>query len=174
MEPAQGLSAAMGGMAISKESLERAAATKEVLLQRMEDRKREMQERRARRAALNEQLADPSLSATDRQRLTDEFDAAERERLREARKRYSKDDFEQLVVIGRGAFGEVSTIPTTQTGCAVDGSATFANGVSLKAPLACICVPLQVKIVRSKEDGAILAMKVRLRSLCFSMISTWS
>jgi hypothetical protein len=102
-----GLSDALGGLAISKDSLERATATKELLQARMEERRREQAERRARRAALNARLADPGLSDDDRRRLGEEFDARERDALREARRRYGPGDFEPLVVIGRGAFGEV-------------------------------------------------------------------
>lgn len=101
------LADALGGLAISRDTLERAAATKELLQARMEERRREQGERRARRAALNARLADPGLTDDDRRRLGEEFDAREREALREARRRYGPADFEPLVVIGRGAFGEV-------------------------------------------------------------------
>ena len=99
---------AMGGMSISKDSLERASATKEYLTQKMEERKREMAERRARRAELNAKLADPAIPEHDKKRLQEEFDAREREMMREARKRYGPQDFEPLVVIGRGAPSTIS------------------------------------------------------------------
>lgn len=61
-------------------------------------------------------LADPSLSDADRKRLTEEFDMQERLFSIEMRKRYSKDDFEALAVVGKGAFGEVRLVRLKDTG----------------------------------------------------------
>lgn len=94
---------------------ERAAATKEVLERQLAERRREAADRRDRRMALNRALAaepDP-----DKKKLLQaEFEAREREILREARKRYSPADFESLVTIGRGAFGEVTVVRGREDG----------------------------------------------------------
>lgn len=97
----------MGGLSLSKESLERASATKAYLEAKLDERRVEQAARRARRAELNRALADPGLTEERRRELEAAFEAREREILREARRRYSVADFEPLVVVGRGAFGEV-------------------------------------------------------------------
>ena len=72
----------------------------------MESRKQAMADRRLRRIDLAKRLAAAPDDA-ERRRIQAEFDVRERELLRETRKRYSPNDFESLVIIGRGAFGEV-------------------------------------------------------------------
>jgi serine/threonine kinase 38 len=66
-----------------------------------------MEEKRRRREQFNRDMADPSLTEEDRKRLAAEFDTQERRIMIDMRKRYSKEDFEPLAVIGKGAFGEV-------------------------------------------------------------------
>jgi hypothetical protein len=106
----------MEGLRLSKESQERAAATKEYLETMMKERKAAMAERRQRRIALAQQLADPALTDADRKKVQEAFEARERELLRETRKRYSAADFEPLVIIGRGAFGEVKLVRAKEDG----------------------------------------------------------
>lgn len=95
---------------------ERAEATKAHLERQLAERRREQAERRDRRIAFSKALADPSLSAEEKKRMQAEFDARERELLRESRKRYSPADFEVLCVIGRGAFGEVTIVRGKEDG----------------------------------------------------------
>ena len=93
------------------DALEKATRTKALIDEKMEQRRRELEEKRRRREEFAEVLADPSLSDADRKRLTEEFDMQERLFSIEMRKRYSKDDFEALAVVGKGAFGEVRGAP---------------------------------------------------------------
>jgi hypothetical protein len=79
----------------------------------------------ARQKAHNARLADPSLTPEQKAKLDQEFkervrlaatsaswpnthSLQEREIARSQRKRFSTADFESLVIIGRGAFGEAS------------------------------------------------------------------
>ncbi len=76
----------------------------------MRQRRQEIEERKARRCALNNVLKNETVSEEMKQVAVREFQVREKGILREARKRYSPADFEKLVVIGRGAFGEVKYI----------------------------------------------------------------
>ena len=57
------------------------------------------------RAEVQAKQEDPSLTEEEKDEIRKEYEAKELEILS---KRYSKADFEPLIVIGRGAFGEVS------------------------------------------------------------------
>ena len=92
---------------ISHETLERAAATKAILLQHRSVRRLEMLERRNRQEALSLRLCDPMLMDAERQALVEAFEARERELLRASRKRYRPTDFERLALLGRGSYAEV-------------------------------------------------------------------
>jgi len=96
--------------------VERATATKELLEARLKARRTEMAEKRARRMELNKLLADPGVSEEAKKKAAADFDARERELMRESRKRLTPADFEQLCVIGRGAFGEVSLVRAREEG----------------------------------------------------------
>jgi serine/threonine kinase 38 len=93
--------------AVSEHDLEKASLTKALIDEKMSTRRRELEEKRRRREQFQEMLSDPTLTEEDRKHLTEEFDRQERQYSIEMRKRYSKDDFEPLAVIGKGAFGEV-------------------------------------------------------------------
>lgn len=84
----------VAGLTLSKETVDRATATKEYLEQMMVDRKQAMADRRARRIELARRLAVPGLQPDEKRRIQEEFDLKERELLRETRKRYSPADFE--------------------------------------------------------------------------------
>lgn len=105
-----------GGEGVTAASMERAEATKEVLEARLKARRAEMAEKRARRMQLNTLLATPGLGEDAKKKAVAEFEARERELMRESRKRLSPADFEQLCVIGRGAFGEVSLVRAKEEG----------------------------------------------------------
>jgi hypothetical protein len=92
---------------VSGEALEKATHMKALIDEKMEQRRRELEEKRRRREVFAETLADPTLTEDDRRRLVEEFEKQERAHSIEMRKRYSKDDFEALAVVGKGAFGEV-------------------------------------------------------------------
>ena len=100
---------------LSKESLDRATSTKEYLDSVWKNRKQQMADRRARRIDLAKRLA----AATDdaeRRRIQTDFDSRERELMRETRKRYTPNDFDPLIIIGRGAFGEVKVVRAKEDG----------------------------------------------------------
>jgi tRNA A-37 threonylcarbamoyl transferase component Bud32 len=101
---------------VDKAVAERAAATKEVLEAKLRSRKADMAERKTRRIELNRMLADPAVDDETKRRLQAEFEVRERELLRESRKRMGPTDFEPLVVIGRGAFGEVKLVRHKEDG----------------------------------------------------------
>jgi hypothetical protein len=72
----------------------------------------------------------------------EEFEARERDLLRESRKRITPADFDSLVIIGRGAFGEVR--PLVRLPCAETArtASTSAHRVPICAPLLrppCLC-----------------------------------
>jgi hypothetical protein len=104
------LGAAGGGQShadVPKEVRERAEATKAYLEAQLHRRRQEMADRQLRRRALQQQLA-AATSDADRSAILAAFEQREKEISRDARKRLTAADFENLVVIGRGAFGEVS------------------------------------------------------------------
>lgn len=77
------------------------------------ERQAEHAARRERRLKLAAALAEPH---ADRAGLQSAFDAHEASVLRSARRRMSIADFEQLKVIGRGAFGEVVVVRAREDG----------------------------------------------------------
>lgn len=62
------------------------------------------------REELEEQLDKLSLGEADKDKCRDIFFKAEADALHEESRRLSKDDFEPLTIIGRGAFGEVRLV----------------------------------------------------------------
>ena len=108
-------SSGMEAMHISRETLDRAASTKQALDQMMVDRRQAMADRRARRIELAKRLSEARDDA-EKRTIQHEFDVRERELLRETRKRYSPNDFEPLIIIGRGAFGEVKVVRAKEDG----------------------------------------------------------
>lgn len=115
--PAPPASAGSGATPPASElTIDRAFATKATLLDRLRVRRRESEERAQRHADLNRALADPALSDAERGRRRAEFEARERDLLREARRRYAASDFEPLVIIGRGAYGEVKLVRAREDG----------------------------------------------------------
>lgn len=114
--------------------MDKAAAAKAELQKRLLKSQALVAERRAWRERIHEKLADESTSAEEKAKL--EAEAAELEAHgRKSRKRYTKSDFEPLIVVGKGAFGEV-------------------------------------QIVRSKEDGAIFAMKTMKKEVSLAKNQT--
>lgn len=92
---------------IPKSIQERAEQTKLILEEQLARRREQLQQRTERRQQLQETLG-RAKNDEERNVLMKNFEENERRILRIARKRYTTQDFEQLVIIGRGAFGEVS------------------------------------------------------------------
>jgi hypothetical protein len=110
------MASAEGDSSISKETRERAAQTTEYLERQFAERRRDAAERRTRRVELNRKLADPSIPVEEKKRIQANFESHESDLLRESRKRKTTADFERLVIIGRGGFGEVSLVREKETG----------------------------------------------------------
>jgi serine/threonine kinase 38 len=92
---------------VHMDAREKANLTKSLLSEKMDQRRREMEEKRRRMEVFQARLADPTLTEDQKTALTEEFKLNERRIMIDMRKRYSIEDFEPLAVIGRGAFGEV-------------------------------------------------------------------
>ena len=69
-----------------------------------------------RRADLEEKLRQEQYSEMEKRRIIEELEQRERDFTRLQRQRLSYADFEQLTIIGRGAFGEVSFLRTARRG----------------------------------------------------------
>lgn len=95
-------------------SREKARTAISALDEKFEQRRRDTEEKRQRKAEFDRLLT--TVPEEDKPRLKAEFDAREREIMRERRKRYSQNDFEPLAVIGKGAFGEVRIVRLKETG----------------------------------------------------------
>lgn len=95
-----------GKSAVPKPVQERADATKAYLEAQLLRRRQELAEKQQRRREAQRQLAQ-CVSDEERTQVLAAFEEREKQISREARKRLTPADFENLVVIGRGAFGEV-------------------------------------------------------------------
>lgn len=93
-----------------------AALAKTHIEESMAALKLQQAEREQRYAELNERLADPSLSREEKAKIQEDFRRQEREMMRSRRKRMGKDDFENIVMLGRGAFGEVRLVRKNDSG----------------------------------------------------------
>lgn len=76
------------------------------LVRRHRERMEAMEAKRERHAELQAALASATTDE-ERQSLMEEHARSEREIMRHMRKRFSPADFEPLIIVGRGAFGEV-------------------------------------------------------------------
>jgi hypothetical protein len=80
----------------------------EALERKMAEQQARIEAKMERSEALKEALADSALSEEQRARLAEEHTELERLISRQSRKRFSREDFESLVMVGKGHFGEVS------------------------------------------------------------------
>jgi serine/threonine kinase 38 len=90
-------------------SKDRLTAARLLLTTQASQRQQEVEERAARRAALEASLAGATTDV-ERRALLSEHEAVERTLVAEKRKRWAPGDFEPLRVLGRGAFGEVALV----------------------------------------------------------------
>lgn len=86
---------------------ERAKATKAYLESHYLQLRKTKQQRDQRRTNLEEQLSQIELGDEQKSVLLEQQAQRETEYMRMRRQRLTPDDFEQLTIIGRGAFGEV-------------------------------------------------------------------
>ena len=94
---------------IPKPIQERAQQTKSILEEQLVRRREQLQQRTERRQNLQKELLNAPNDIV-RQQIIQNYEENERNINRTLRKRYTINDFESLVIIGRGAFGEVSII----------------------------------------------------------------
>ncbi|KAL6554930.1 hypothetical protein OROGR_006188 [Orobanche gracilis] len=88
-------------------TLERAAAAKRFIENHYKSHMKNMQERRQRRQLLEKMLANSGVPEEEHMEFLKDLERRETEYMRLKRNKISVDDFELLIIIGRGAFGEV-------------------------------------------------------------------
>eukprot|EP00128_Syssomonas_multiformis_P009277 Colp12_sorted_trinity150504_noHs@7767 len=104
-------------VALSTRSREKALAAKVTLEQLYETLKIQQRERAERRRDLEKELASkPGLTEEQKTEQRKQLALKETDFLRLKRCRLSKDEFETLKIIGRGAFGEVRLVQKIDTG----------------------------------------------------------
>jgi|GEM_PF-1933876 len=101
---------------ISKDSKERADATKEFLEQRYRDLRTQRSERDQRQRLLEVEMDKVGLDETRKQDLRDQMMKEEMMKTRSQRKQMTTDDFVPLRIVGKGAFGQVRLVKKKDTG----------------------------------------------------------
>lgn len=101
---------------ISSSTREKAKATKAYLEQKYATMKREREESRERRNTLEQKMEAMRLTELKKEQYRQELRAQELQSMRHQRKRLAVGDFQPLVVIGRGAFGEVRLVRQRDSG----------------------------------------------------------
>jgi len=101
---------------VSEETVEKSLAAKMYLEQFYQTLAREMRERSERKAQLEVELADSTLTEKEKMERRAELGQKESAFLRSRRQRLTEKCFERIRVIGRGAFGEVWIVRKKDTG----------------------------------------------------------
>ncbi|XP_068664546.1 uncharacterized protein [Aristolochia californica] len=91
----------------SNATKQKVAAAKQYIENHYKEQMKNLQERRERRWLLEKKLADADVSEEDQDNLLKYLEKKETEYMRLQRHKMGVDDFEQLTMIGKGAFGEV-------------------------------------------------------------------
>lgn len=94
----------------SEETKRKAEAAKSYIENKYRVQNQNIQERFARRYALEQELQKEGISEEEKRRIISELEKRESDYTRLQRQRMSADDFEPLTIIGRGAFGEVRIV----------------------------------------------------------------
>ncbi|EPS64760.1 hypothetical protein M569_10013, partial [Genlisea aurea] len=97
-------------------TFERVAAAKKFIENHYKSHMKDIQQRKERRELLQRALANSGVSEEEQLNLLRDLDRKEREYMRLKRHKISVDDFELLLIIGRGAFGEVRLCREKKTG----------------------------------------------------------
>ena len=101
---------------ISASTREKAEAAKAYIQGKYFKLKREDSEKKERWDELNKKMVVMNLSETEKQMIKQEIVHKDAEQMRLRRKRISVFDFENIAIIGKGAFGEVRVVRNKQTG----------------------------------------------------------
>ncbi|KAF8061170.1 STK38L [Scenedesmus sp. PABB004] len=101
---------------VSDETKRRVAAAKSYIENMYKVQHQNIQERYARRFALESELRAEGLPEVEAAQILGELEKRESDFMRLQRTRLSADDFEPLTIIGRGAFGEVRIVRQRSSG----------------------------------------------------------
>ncbi|XP_068654721.1 uncharacterized protein [Aristolochia californica] len=91
----------------SNATKQKVAAAKQYIENHYKEQMKNLQERKERRWILEKKLADADVSEEEQNNLLKYLEKKETEYMRLQRHKMGVDDFEQLTMIGKGAFGEV-------------------------------------------------------------------
>jgi len=100
----------------SEETLQKAAAFRYFVEQRYENLFKELHQRAERRQQLEKQMSELNLAPEQRERYLKRLHMKESEYTRLRRVKFSKNAFNTIKVIGKGAFGEVRLVRMITTG----------------------------------------------------------
>ncbi|XP_012838714.1 PREDICTED: LOW QUALITY PROTEIN: serine/threonine-protein kinase tricorner [Erythranthe guttata] len=95
---------------------QKAAAAKQFIENHYKNYLQGLQDRKERRSALQRRAQEAQVSSEDEEKLLRNLEKRETEYMRLQRHKVGIDDFEQLTVIGKGAFGEVRLCRAKNTG----------------------------------------------------------
>ncbi|XVE70079.1 hypothetical protein DITRI_Ditri10aG0043100 [Diplodiscus trichospermus] len=95
---------------------QKAAAAKQFIENHYKNYLQGLQERKERRRALQRRAEEAQISSEEQEEMMRNLERRETEYMRLQRRKVGIDDFEQLTVIGRGAFGEVRLCRAKNTG----------------------------------------------------------
>jgi len=95
---------------------QKAIQVKAYLDSHMKDKMSQIDERKERRVALEQQMEQMKLSSDVRKKMISKMEEEEIKRTPEIKKKIKLDDFDMVAIIGRGAFGEVRVVRKKDTG----------------------------------------------------------
>ncbi|KAK3020184.1 hypothetical protein RJ639_047128 [Escallonia herrerae] len=91
----------------SRLTMEKVAAAKQFIENHYKSQRKSIQDRKERRWILERKLATSDVPKEEQMHLIKDLERKETEYMRLKRHKICVDDFELLIIIGRGAFGEV-------------------------------------------------------------------
>ncbi|XP_010540639.1 PREDICTED: serine/threonine-protein kinase 38-like [Tarenaya hassleriana] len=100
----------------SNATKQKVVAAKQYIENHYKAQLKNLQERKERRCILEKNLADADVPVEEQMNILKNFEKKEMEYMRLQRHKMGVDDFEQLSIIGRGAFGEVRICREKSTG----------------------------------------------------------
>ena len=101
---------------ISQATRDKADATKAYLEQKYAMMKKEREDSKTRRNELEARMANMNLNEEEKSKMRRDLRNQELDNMRRERKRMTTSDFDSLVVIGKGAFGEVRLVRKKDSG----------------------------------------------------------
>ncbi|XP_020584968.1 serine/threonine-protein kinase 38-like [Phalaenopsis equestris] len=100
----------------SNATKQRVAAAKQYIETHYKEQMKSMRERRERRVILERSLANADISEEEQNSVLKDLERKETEYMRLQRHKMGVDDFDLLIMIGKGAFGEVRIVREKATG----------------------------------------------------------